>query len=57
MEASTNSLKAIATPASDMMLALIPSSRNGMNDTRITTGIVTMGIAASGEVPEEYEND
>src|SRR5439155_19442745 len=49
MEASTSSPKAMATPASDMMLALIPRSRRGMKESSTTTGMVMMGIAALGK--------
>ena len=49
MEASTSSLNAMATPASDMILALMPIMRNGMNASNTAIGMVTIGIAALGK--------
>ena len=49
MEASTSSLNAMATPASDMILALMPIMRNGMNASSTAIGMVTMGMAALGK--------
>ncbi len=49
MDASTNSPKAIATPASDMMLALMPSMRNGMKESSTATGMVMIGMIALGK--------
>ena len=48
MAASTSSPIAMAMPPSDMMLAVMPSIRNGMNDTSTATGIVMTGISALG---------
>ena len=48
MAASTSSPIAMAMPPSDMMLAVMPSIRNGMNDTSTATGMVMTGISALG---------
>ncbi len=48
MAASTSSPIAMAIPPSDMMFALIPSARNGMNATSTATGIVMIGMIALG---------
>jgi hypothetical protein len=39
---------AMAIPESDMMLAVMPTMRNGMKATSTTTGMVIMGISALG---------
>ena len=55
--ASTSSPIAIAMPPSDMMFAVIPSARNGMNATRTATGMVMSGMSALGDVPQEQQHD
>ena len=39
---------AMAMPPSDMMLAVMPSARNGMNEISTATGIVMIGMIALG---------
>ena len=46
--ASTNSPIAIAMPPSDMIFAVIPIVRNGMNATSTAIGIVMSGMMALG---------
>ena len=48
---------AMAMPPSDMMLALKPSRRNGMNAISTAIGIVTIGIERARHVPEEEQDD
>ena len=38
----------MAMPPSDMMFAVIPRCRNGMNEMRTATGIVMTGMSALG---------
>ncbi len=46
--ASTSSPIAMAMPPSDMMLAVMPMARNGMNAMSTATGIVMIGMIALG---------
>ncbi len=39
----------MATPASDMMLALMPSMWKGMKESNTATGMVAIGMAALGK--------
>ena len=39
---------AMAMPQSDMMLAVMPIIRKGMNERRMTTGMVISGMRALG---------
>ncbi len=48
MAASTSSPMAMAIPPSDMMFAVIPSIRNGMNEMSTATGMVMTGMSALG---------
>src|ERR1039457_6885823 len=48
MAASTMAPMAIAMPPRDMMLAVIPIMRIGMNEIITATGMVIIGIAALG---------
>ena len=38
----------MAMPPSDMMFAVMPSIRNGMNETSTATGMVMTGMSALG---------
>ncbi len=38
----------MAMPPSDMMFAVMPSIRNGMNEMSTATGMVMMGMSALG---------
>ncbi len=48
MAASTMAPTAMAMPPSDMMFALTPISRMGINEITIATGMVSTGMTALG---------